>query len=100
MRVRAGNLSLINEIMFRILNQEGQWMTNKATVRFDQDVEILSVADINKLEEKRQKLLYEYNTLDTMLKYMDIEDTTRVLEKQEAVVQKLLGIRYKLAILN
>ena len=67
---------------------------------FDQDVEILSVADINKLEEKRQKLLYEYNTLDTMLKYMDIEDTTRVLEKQEAVVQKLLGIRYKLAILN
>ena len=67
---------------------------------FDQDVEILSVADINKLEEKRQKLLYEYNTLDTMLKYMDIEDTTRVLEKHEAVVQKLLGIRYKLAILN
>tara|TARA_R100000664_G_C2667720_1_gene81108 strand:+ start:221 stop:442 length:222 start_codon:yes stop_codon:yes gene_type:complete len=67
---------------------------------FDQDVEILSVADINKLEEKRKKLLYEYNTLDTMLKYMDIEDTTRVLEKQEAVVQKLLGIRYKLAILN
>lgn len=67
---------------------------------FDQKIEILSVADINKLEERRKKLIYEYNTLDTMLKYMDIEDTSRVLEKQEAVVQKLLGIRYKLAILN
>ena len=36
-----GNLSLINEIMSGILDQEVQGMTNKATVRFDQDVEIL-----------------------------------------------------------
>ena len=41
MRVRAGDFLLINKIMSGILNQERQGMTNKETVRFDQDVEIL-----------------------------------------------------------
>jgi ASC-1-like (ASCH) protein len=60
-------------------------------LEFDQTEDLLA---------RRRKLAKKYETLDNMLKYMDIEDVTAVLQRQEQVVEEFAKLNDLLAILN
>jgi hypothetical protein len=52
------------------------------------------------LIDERRRLAKDYKTLDSMLKYMDVEDVEPVLTQQQKVETQLAELAQVLAILN
>ena len=52
------------------------------------------------LIDERRRLAKDYKTLDSMLKYMDVEDVEPVLTQQQKVETQLAELAQVMAILN
>jgi hypothetical protein len=60
----------------------------------------LKFDQIEDLLARRRKLAKKYETLDTMIKHMDIEDVAAVLQRQDQVAEEFTKLNDQLAILN
>ena len=63
-------------------------------------VTVLDKKISNALIAERRRLRKQYETLDNMLKYMDIEDIEKVLARQHSTNEQIEKIDYVMSQLN